>query len=98
MGKCTKYCNISVMPNCNCFYNHLLTICAVFCPFAQFINNIKSRLYLDINKMIFDFRLGNIHYESTYIDGQEVQLVKHFKYMGIKIFVKRYNSLEIVHQ
>ena len=48
--------------------------------------------------MIFDFRLGNIHYESTYIDGQEVQLVEHFKYLEIKIFVKRYNSLEIVHQ
>ena len=48
--------------------------------------------------MRFDFRLGNIHCESTYIDGLEVQLVEHFKYLGIKIFVERYNSLEIVHQ
>ena len=54
--------------------------------FVLWCKNHFLRLNVSKTKeMVFDFRLGNIHHESTYIDGQEVQFVENYKYLGINI-------------
>ena len=45
-------------------------------------------LQLNVSKtkeMIIDFRLGITHYESIFIDGQEVEKVENYKYLGVNI-------------